>query len=97
MQYCAITFFLDTLGNLKLNLPTIYQSVHLSIEAKAEMDLILNHHNKCSNFSDHMTQYIKGEFIGSKAAGNFPCGRSETAAIINCIGDHLWHELIREM
>ena len=44
-----------------------------------------------------MTQFIKREFKGGNAVENFPCGRTKTAIIINCIGDHLYHDLIKDM
>ena len=61
------------------------------------MTLMLVHHNTFFSLSDHMTQYIKQEFKGSKAAESFSCGRTKTAAIINCIGKHLQTEVIKEM
>ena len=33
------------------------------------------------NISDHLSPLIRREYIGSKAAENFSCGRTKTAAI----------------
>ena len=40
---------------------------------------------------------MKGEFKDSKAAENFSCGRTKTAAIINCTGDDIKQELVKGM
>ena len=61
------------------------------------MALLIVHHNTFFNLSDHLTQYVKGEFKDSKAAKNFSCGRTKTAAIINCIGGDIKQELVKDM
>ena len=40
---------------------------------------------------------MKGEFKDSKAAKNFPCGKTKMAVIINCIGDDIKQELAKDM
>ena len=61
------------------------------------MALLIVHHNTFFNISDHLMRYVKGEFKDSKATKNFSCGRTETAAIINCIGDDTKQELEKDM
>ena len=61
--------------------------VHPSIEAEAKMALMIIQHNTFFNLSDHMTQFIRSEFKDSKAGANFSCGRTKTAAIVNCLGN----------
>ena len=90
--------FLLTTGNAKINLSKQNEAdIHPSINAEVKMALMLVHHNTFFNLSDHMTQYIRQEFKGSKAAQSFSCGRTKTAAIINCIGNYLQEELIGDM
>ena len=50
-----------------------------------------------SNLSDHLTSYINSEFKGSCAAENFSCGRTKTAAIVNCVGDQFQLDLIADL
>ena len=42
------------------------------------------------NISDHLSPLIRSEYIGSKAAENFSCGRTKTAAIVKCLGDYFF-------
>ena len=83
-------------GNTKLALPK-QNEIHPSLNAEIKMALLIVHHNTFFNLSDHLTQYVKGEFKDSKAAKNFSCGRTKTAAIINCIGDDIKQELVKDM
>ena len=61
------------------------------------MALLIVHHNTFFNLSHHLTQYVKGEFKDGKAAKNFSCGRTKKSAIINCIGDDIKQELVKDM
>ena len=61
------------------------------------MELLIVHHNPFFNLPDHLMQYVKGKFKDSKAAKNFSCGRTKTNAIINCIGDNIKQELVKDM
>ena len=67
------------------------------------MALLIVHHfcslfNTFFNLSDHhLTPYIKNEFKGSNVAKKIFYGRTKTAAIINCIGDDIRNELLRDM
>ena len=47
--------------------------------------------------SDHLTPYINNEFTGNRAAENFSCGRTKTAAIVNCVGDQFQLDLIADL
>ena len=60
-------------------------ALHPSIEAETKMAMFIVQHNTFFNLSDHMTQFIKREFTGSKAAENFACGRTKTSAIVNAL------------
>ena len=62
-----------------------------------KMALLIVHNNTFFNLSDHQTPYIKNEFKGSNAPKNFSCGRTKTGAIINCNGDDIKNELLRDM
>ena len=83
-------------GNTKLALPK-QNEIHPSLNAEIKMVLLIVHHNTFFNLSDHLTQYVKGDFKESKATKNFSCGRTKTAAIINCIGDDIKQELVKDM
>ena len=39
----------------------------------------------------------RSEFRGSQAAEMFLCGRTKTAAIVNCLGDHFFEKLKSDM
>ena len=80
-----------------LHRPAPTNEIHCSIEAEVKMALLIVHHNTFFNLSDHLTRYISKEFKESNAARNFSCGRTKTAAIINCIGKHMKEELITDM
>ena len=71
--------------------------IHPSIKAEVKMALMIVHHNTFFNLSDHLTQIIKSEFHGSCAAEQFSCGRTKTAAIVNCIGAELKAQLVNDM
>ena len=47
--------------------------------------------------SDHLTRIIRKEFGDSEAGKAYSCGRTKTAAIVNCIGDAVFEELKRAM
>ena len=83
-------------GNTKLALLK-QNEIHPSLNAEIKMVLLIVHHNTFFNLSDHLTQYVKGKFKDSKVAKNFSCGRTKTAAIINCIGDDIKQELVKDM
>ena len=47
-----------------------------------------------------MAPLVQSEFRGGQASENFSCGRTKTAAIVNCLGDHFFKKLesdIQEM
>ena len=71
-----------------------------SIQAETKCVMLLIQHNSLFNISDHLSPLIRSEFRGSQAAENFSCGRTKTAAIVNCLGDHFFEKLnsdIQEM
>ena len=72
-------------------------SIDPSIEAEVKMAMLIVQHNTFFNLSDHLTQFIKREFKGSEAAKNFSCGRTKTAAIVNCLGNHFFKKLSEDM
>ena len=49
------------------------------------------------NLSDHLAPIIKQEFKESTAAQKFSCSRTITAAIVNCLGDHYFDSIVKEM
>ena len=65
--------------------------------AEVKMALLIVHHNTFFRLSDDLTPYIQLEFKGSKAAENFSCHRTKTAAIVNCLGSHYQKELISDL
>ena len=71
--------------------------IHPSLNAEIKVALLIVHHNTFFNLCDHLTQYVKGEFKDNKAAKNFSCGRTKTAATINCIGDNIKQELVKDV
>ena len=70
---------------------------HPSISAEVHLAMLLMHHNSFLNLSDHMVKIISKEFRGCAAADQFACGRTKTAAIVNCIGSHMKEELVSAM
>ena len=54
-------------------------------------------HSTFFNLSDHMSQYIRQEFKGSKAAKKFACGRIKTSAIVSGIGNNFFQQLNTDM
>ena len=83
-------------GNTKLALPK-QNEIHPSLNVEIKMALLIVHHNTFFNLSHHLTQYVKGDFKESKATKNFSCRRTKTAGIINCIGDDIKQELVKDM
>ena len=79
-----------------LETPTT-SSMHPAFLAEARMSMLVIHHNTFFNLSDHLTPYINNEFKGSRAAENFSCGRTKTAAIVNCVGDKFELDLIADL
>ena len=65
--------------------------------AEVKMALLIVHHNTFFRLSDDLTPYIQLEFKGPKAAENFSCRRTKTAAIVNCLGSHYQKELISDL
>ena len=61
--------------------------MHPAILAEVRMTMLVIHYNTFFNLSDHLTQYINNKFKGSCTAENLSCGRTKTAAIVNCVGD----------
>ena len=59
--------------------------------------MLIIHHSTIFNLSDHMSQYIRQEFKGSKAAKKFACGRTKTSVIFSCIGNNFFQELNTNM
>ena len=68
-----------------------------SISAEVKMVMLLVQHNIFFNVSDHLTAIIKQEFKESNAAQKFSCSRTKTAVIVNCLGDHYFDSLVKEM
>ena len=60
------------------------------------MAMLVVHHNTFFNLSDCLTPYVN-EFKGSQAAENFSCGRTKTAAIVNCVDVQFQLELIADL
>ena len=54
-------------------------------------------HNSFFNISDHLSPLIRSEFRGSQAAENVSCGRTQTAAIVNYLGDYFFEKLKSDM
>ena len=63
------------------------ETIHPSIEAEVKMAMFIIQHNAFFNLSDHMSQFIRQEFKGSKAAKKFACGGTKTWEIVSCIGN----------
>ena len=63
--------------------------IHPFLQTEMKVALLAVHRNTFFNLSDHLTPYIKNEFKGSNATKKISCGRTKTAAIINCIGDDI--------
>ena len=68
-----------------------------SIQAETKCVMLAIQHNSFFNISDHLSPLIRSEFRGSQAAENFSCGRTKTAAIVNCLGDHFFEKLKSDM
>ena len=69
-------------------------SMHPAILAEVRKAMLAIHHNTFFYLSDHLTPYINNEFKGSRAAENFSCERSKTAAIVNCVDVQFQLDLI---
>ena len=48
--------------------------------------------NAIFNIMDHLAPLIRKEFSDSRGDINFTYGKTKTAAIANCIGDHIFDE-----
>ena len=68
-----------------------------SIQAETKCIMLLIQHNSFFNVSDHLSPLTRSEFRGSQAAENFSCGRTKTAVIVNCLGDHFFEKLKSDM
>ena len=68
-----------------------------SIQAETKCVMLLIQHNSFFNISDHLSPLTRSEFRGSQAAEIFLCGRTKTAAIVNCLGDHFFEKLKSDM
>ena len=86
-------------GNMEqyLQQPSSSNVIHPSIQAEVKIAVLLVHHNSFFNLSDHLTREISNKFEGSSAAEKFACGRTKTAAIINCVGSHMKKALVKDM
>ena len=58
------------------------------------MPVLIVYHNAFFNFSNHFTQFIKGEFKGRAAAEKLACGSTKSVALANFIDNHLKIELV---
>ena len=67
-----------------------------TITAETKMAMILVQHNTFFNLSVNMTKFINTEFKESPIVQYFSCGRTKTAAIVNCIGDFFFSELLED-
>ena len=68
-----------------------------SIKAETKMAMLIVQHNTFFNLSDHLAPFIRKEFKGSSVAESFQCGRTKTAAIVNCIGNYFFEKLKTDM
>ena len=76
---------------------TTISSMHPAILAEVRMTMLVIHYNTFFNLSDHLTQYINNKFKGSCTAENLSCGRTKTAAIVNCVGDLFQLDLMADL
>ena len=68
-----------------------------TIRAETKMVMLIVQHNTFFNLSDHLSPFIRKEFKGSSVAESFQCGRTKTAAIVNCMGDYFFNKLKADM
>ena len=61
------------------------------------MAVFIMQHNTLFSLSDHMSQFIRQEFKGSKAAKKFACDRTKTTAIVSRIGNNFFQQLNTDM
>ena len=73
------------------------QDIDPSIRAEVKMVMMIVHHNTFFNLSEHISPLVREEFHGHAAADGFHCGRTKTAAIVNCIGTSLRDSLVEEL
>ena len=73
------------------------ETIHPSIEAEVKITMFIIQHSTFFNLSNHMSQYIRQEFKGSKAAKKFACGRTKTSAIVSYIGNNFFQQLNTDM
>ena len=71
--------------------------MHPAILAGVRMTMLVVHHKTFFNLSDHLSPYVNNEFKGSRAAENFSCGRTKTAAIVSCVGDQFQLDQIADL
>ena len=71
--------------------------MHPTILAEVRMTTFVVHHNRFFNLSDHLTLYINNEFKSSRAAENFSCGRTKTAAVVNYVRVQFQLDLITDL
>ena len=72
-------------------------SVHPSILSEVRMAMLIVHHNTFFNLSDHLSKWVGKEFKSCTAGENFSCGRTKTAAIVNCVGASMKHDLVNTL
>ena len=79
------------------NKETNKETIHPPIEAEVKMAMFIIQHNTFFNPSNHMSQFIRQEFKGSKAAEEFACGRTKTSATVTSIGNNFFQQLNTDM
>ena len=68
-----------------------------TITAETKAVMLIVQHNTFFNLMDHLSSFIKREYKDSPTAEFFSCGRTKTAAIVNCMGDNFFEELKADM
>ena len=71
--------------------------INPSIKSEVQRSMFIVQHNTFFNLSDHLTKIVRQEFSDSQAGRGCSCGRTKTAALINCIGDHVFNDLKSSM
>ena len=72
------------------------KDIDSSILAEVKMVMMLVQHI-FFNLSDHLTAIIKQKFKESTTTQKFSCSRTKTSVIVNCLGDHHFDSIVKEM
>ena len=68
-------------------------SGHHSISTADKSAMLVVQNNRFFNIMDHLAPSICNKFSDSHIAKQFTCGRTKTAATVNCIGDYFFENL----